>query len=59
MKAFIAGFMTQRWTAASVDELISMKTKRYAYARLRRMLLAASGRDGGGCAALEVLVCAC
>ena len=29
-------------TAASVDELLSaVKTKRYAYARLRRMLLAA------------------
>lgn len=40
-------------TAASVDELLSaVKTKRYAYARLRRMLLAGvSGRDGGGCAA--------
>lgn len=40
-------------TAASVDELLfAVKTKRYAYARLRRMLLAAYlDVTGGGCAA--------
>lgn len=42
MKAFIARFYDAARTAASVDELLSaVKTKRYAYARLRRMLLAA------------------